>query len=379
MDSKNEEKGLPLPLAVFYVVKSSIGVGVLFLPVCFARLGLVNSLIVTSISGLLNCLTSQWIGELAFEAKTANLVTLCDKRWLKMSVSTAGVIMSLTTLVVYMRLVVDSMSFLNLPKFILTIIASSFILPFCLLRETKTISWIALLGLVGMLYVLVLVLVDLFLHFPRQLEDGTLFKAFRLESIGPIANITYSLECTFWVPAVSVSTASPAGKPILISFLIITVVYLIMGTAGFLGHPDISTTIIHASHSIPYRIAQMCLSIVYVISFPLILAPIRAIIASTIKCTDSIIYNVFESSAFVLLISTASLIAPSTTVTIADTVGALGNAPIALCLPVYLVYRAGKLDSIFKMAFASCSALAGSLLWIGGVVDLVLKYRGTIS
>ena len=169
MEAEKEE-GLPLPLAVFYVVKSSIGVGVLFLPACFARLGLVNSLIATTVAGLLNCLTSVWIGELASEAKTTNLVNLCDQRWLKTTVSTLGVVMSFTTLVVYTRLVVDSMSFLNLPKLLLTILASSLILPICLLRETKTISWIALLGLVGMLYVLLLVLVDLFLHLPRQLD-----------------------------------------------------------------------------------------------------------------------------------------------------------------------------------------------------------------
>lgn len=369
-----KEKGLPLPLAVFYVVKSSIGVGILFLPACFARLGLMNSLIITTLASLLNCLTSVWIGELAFEAKTTNLVNLCDQRWLKTSVSTLGVVMSLTTLVVYTRLVVDSMTFLNFPKFLLTILASSLILPFCLLRETKTISWIALLGLVGMLYVLLLVLVDLFLHFPRHLDYGP-FKPLGLESIGPIANITYSLECTFWIPAVSVSVASPVGKPVCISFLIIALTYLLMGTAGILRYPDISAAIIHVSQSVPYRIAQMCLSLVYIISFPLILAPIRAIIASSIKCTNSVIYNIFESFAFVLLISTASLFAPSTTVTIADTVGALGNAPIALCLPAYLAHRAGKLDSTIKKALACCCALAGGLLWGGGVVNLVLKYK----
>ena len=204
-------------------------------------------------------------------------------------------------------------------------------------------------------------------------------KPLKLESIGPIANITYSLECTFWIPAVSVSIATPTGKPIFISFLIITFTYLIMGSAGFLRHPDISSAVIHVSQSIPYRIAQMCLSVVYIISFPLILAPIRAILASTIKCTNSFIYNLFESSTFVLLISTVSLIAPSTTVTVADTIGALGNAPIALCLPAYLAHRAGKLDSIVKRVLACCCALAGGLLWIGGVVNLILKYKGTIE
>ena len=371
-------KDLPLPLAVFYIVKSSVGVGILFLPACFARLGLVNSLIVTIISALLNCLTSVWIGELAFEAKTTNLVKLCDQLWLRTSVSAVGVLMSITTLVVYMRLVVDSMSFLNVPRFLLTILASSLVLPFCLLRETKTISWIALLGLVGMLYVLILVLVDLFTHFPKHLDDS-LFKNLTLGSIGPIANITYSLECTFWIPAVSVSIASPTGKPIFISFLIITFTYLLMGSAGFLRHPDISSAVIHVSQSIPYRIAQMCLSVVYIISFPLVLAPIRAILASTIKCTNSFIYNLFESSTFVLLISTVSLIAPSTTVAIADTVGALGNAPIALCLPAYLAHRAGKLDSIVKKGLAGCCALSGGLLWIGGVVNLILKYKGRVE
>ena len=183
-----------------------------------------------------------------------------------------------------------------------------------------------------MLYVLVLVLVDLFLHFPITLMASSSSPSDCNPSV-PSQTLLIPLNAPFGYPPSHFRRASSeqTRMPLLPDH------HLCLPSHGHCRLPrlipTISTVIIHASQSIPYRIAQMCLSIVYLISFPLILAPIRTIIASLHSHAESFIYNLLESSVFVLFISTTSLLAPSTTVTIADTVGALGNAPIALCLP----------------------------------------------
>lgn len=381
MPPKDDKYGgeLSLPFASFYVAKACIGVGILFLPACFARLGLLPAVVLSLACYLLCTLGVNWIASASLQEKCPDLVELSGSihRHARIVVGALMVSMALSSLVVYLRLIVDS--FIGIfrvgTRTSVTAITAAAILPIASVRSTRHISWISFAGLLGMLYVVLIVVVDYFAASPSTPPQWSLAKAPQMNWIGSLANIMYAFGSEFWIPQVAVlSPPRHLSSAVTVGMSATVATYLLMGIFGYLRFGDgLQEAVIHAYPAgcpLTFTIAQGCLSLVYLFSFPLILAPVRILLGSVYdNCRLPV--HLLETAVLVALVTLTSLYASTATLIISDIVGALGNAPVALCLPPLLAYTHGVLDSWWSVAVGAAMFAAGVALWLAGMVSIV--------
>lgn len=380
MPLKNDKPDgeLSLPFASFYVTKACVGVGILFLPACFARLGLVPAVILSLVCYLFCTIGVNWIAGVSLQEKCPDLVELSGSihRHARIVVSVLMISMALSSLVVYLRLIVDS--FIGIfhvgTRTLVTMVTAAVLLPIASVRSTKHISWISFAGLLGMLYVVLIVVID-YCTSSSPPSKWSLTKAPQMNWIGALANIMYAFGSEFWIPQVAVLSSPKQLSPAVNVGMTATVVtYLFMGIFGYLRFGDgLQEAVIHAYPDgcpLTYTIAQGCLSFVYLFSFPLILAPVRILLGSVYNnCRLSV--HLLETVVLIALITLTALFASTATLIISDIVGALGNAPVALCLPPLLAHMYGMLDNWWSKAIGVAMFTAGVALWLAGLVSIV--------
>ena len=361
--AQNAKKQISDTLAILYVAKTSIGAGILFVPACYARLGLIPGLVITIAGAFVTAMTALWVARSAVSHQTQDYVMLVglmipSLRWRRMieaSITLLAVLMSMSSLVVYLRIVSETALVYLSSRYSredASLMLLAVILPLSCIRSTSRLSWVSLGGILGMCYLLGIITIDLFrdLTFART-------HAFNLGSnaLSSVASIMFAYASQFWMPQVALEMRSGPSFLIFSGTLIAMIAYLLMGVGGYVCFGDsirglpIIQAFATSETPLVYRIAQLCLSTVYLLSFPLKIAPLRVSVrrvflsAKSLERSEvelsSIWWEMAESTVLISMVVAISRWAPANTLKVFDLAASLASAPLALILPALMSVR----------------------------------------
>lgn len=396
MDHTKPVDKISFALAVFYIAKASIGAGILFVPACYQRLGLLTGMVVTGIGAWITAVTALWVAKVSRSVGSPDYVQIVGRlagshtNWAELVVTVVAIIMSTASLVVYLRIISDTC--VNLLKLCFSftverdsaslLLALTIILPLSCIKGTSHLGWISLGGIIGMGYVIGIVILDCCTT-NKPINDVILFKPIDYGSFAAVSSMLFAYASQFWTPQVALAMPSEPAPIIYTGTAVACVAYYAMGIAGYLrfgdavaGIPVIQAYRDGASTPMSYLVAQVALSLVYLLSFPLKIAPLRVAIrrvffshSNTSQPTDTSnsfdLWHLAETTGIIAIIVAVSRWATASTMSVFDVVGAIGSSPIALILPALMAVRI----SGFRIGFRVVSiVLVGVLLMVSGVI-----------
>lgn len=442
--SARKQDTISLPLAIFFVAKASIGAGILFVPSYYARLGLIPGLLATVLGAAITGVTAWWVALSARKLQTPDYVRLVGSmaggRPAEVVVALLALSMAIASLVVYLRLISDTLvlafaPFLSTSRDTVSLVlAITVLLPLSCIRGIARLGWISVVGVCGMCYVIAVVVADMLAH-PR---DTSIQLAHPPDSgsFAALSGLMFAYASQFWTPQLACAlpgrshadasaeqyneTAScreqmdeerAIAKVIISGTSIACAAYFALGIAGYLrfGHRIADLAIIHAySPAAPptaYFIGQLVLTLVYTLSITLKIAPLRLAIRGILGFPASISTdryssdeeddtrwidwrNMTESTVLIAIIAAISRWASKSTLALFDLAGSFGSAPIALILPalmaVFLLgqHRSTKASGaagikVWVVTTIVCVATTGAVLMASGVYkQLVSTIRG---
>lgn len=435
---------ISLPLATFFVAKASIGAGILFVPSYYARLGLIPGLLATLLGAATTGVTAWWVALSARRLQTPDYVRLVGSmaggRPAEVVVALLALSMAIASLVVYLRLISDTLVSAFAPLFstsrdaVSLVLAITVLLPLSCIRGIARLGWISVAGVCGMCYVIAVVVADMLAH-PRD-TGIELVRPPDAGSFAAMSGLMFAYASQFWTPQLACALPVRShGDPkdeqsaetdscnaqreesrviarvIISGTSIACAAYFALGISGYLrfGRRIADLAVIHAySPAAPptaYFVGQLALTLVYVLSIPLKIAPLRLAIRGILGFPESMSTgsdgeddtswidwrNMTESTVLIAIILAISRWASKSTLALFDLAGSFGSAPIALIFPalmaVFLLgqHRSTKANGVaginaWIVATVVCVAAIGAVLMASGIYKQLLStIRGMSS
>ena len=238
-------------------------------------------------------------------------------------------------------------------------------------------------------YVIGIVILDCWTT-SKPINDVVLFKPIDYESFAAVSSMLFAYASQFWTPQVALAMPSEPAPIIYTGTAIACTAYYAMGIAGYIrfgdavaGIPVIQAYRDSASTPMSYLVAQVALSLVYLLSFPLKIAPLRVAIrrvffthSNNSQSTNTPLHssNFFdpwhlaETTGIIAIIVAVSRWATASTMSVFDVVGAIGSSPIALILPALMAVRIGGRRVGFRVVSI---VLIGALLMTSGAIKTI--------
>jgi sodium-coupled neutral amino acid transporter 7/8 len=374
--------------ATISLAKSAVGAGALFMPLCFLRLGLLGGLIGILLAMVLTVMSLTSLGIACQRTGTNDYLQLANALGgPKLEFLTVIFIIAVmfAPIIVYIRLssayLVNVMYYfwgISSEHHVVEILLSIFVLwPMSWIRDGRRLAQFSSLGMLGMIYVAGLSLVDFLLSTSWDFSAVQWFnyESTWKEAFGCLSMILFSFNCHFTLPIIlrelERPTAERSRKMIITSNCAAATFYLLIGVSGYLQFgPQITGDMLAIKPSnAAYIFGQLSIAVVNVVSFPLIIIPVRGIIQWGCSKLGRNGLNQIEGSdalqgAIIILVGLLVNSQFQSTAKVLDLIGSICGGPVTLILPALFFRRSVSTTNpiiLILYIFGLCMLFGGIL------------------
>lgn len=414
---------LTLAQASLSLTKSAVGAGALFMPAIFLRLGwlaasmaLGGLMLLTGASLLLLLLACR-------RTRSDDYMMLAGQLGgtrLQLTTAFCVTLVMMAPIIVFMRL--TTAYIINIVMLLLCggadqqettlewgtgkaieIMMALFVFwPISLIKDPSSLARFSLFGMLGMMYVALLCLLDCLFSPSTDPIVAAAVRAVNWDCtihmlFGSLATILFSFSSHFTLPSVLNGLERPTpnriNSVIMSSCFSTALIYAVIGLSGSINFgSEVQEDILMTRPNHPaYVLAQAVIAAVNILSFPLLLLPVRGMLTwlksrfqrdhfkfpsnppPTMEqhpSTSTTTSDALESLgviALALLISSAF----KSTAKVFDMIGALCGAPVILILPALFYSRCDPSHSVWGAKFAiNTLVIVGSSFVIGGLITI---------
>ena len=401
---------MSVPLASLTVAKMSIGAGILWVPSYVADFGLVGGILAICTASVVTYFTAKWTGQIARKHDTTDYIGAFSmhfglkgtaKGLFEAFVIVLALSMSIASLVTYLTVIgnaVESVTGWNAKTGYL-VVGIFVLLPLSCTQRIKQMGFISVAALLAMSYVIGVVLFDACTS--KMSKDVVLFPlGLRGISLESTSGLLFAMASQFWICPLAHGLATDAAfeEAVLWGTLLAMLVYTVLGVAGYLrfGPPikGLRVTDAHAKlsglgakdgrreHALQTLslIGQIAVALVYTLSFPLKLVPVRVALEKKIlgasdenkqepglstdekeedsSRTMSRNGSVIMSTILVLLILALAYFGISSALNLFHFVGAFAAVPLCLIVPGAAMVRKHRLGALSIVLLGSLIVVA---------------------
>jgi len=351
---------------VFSNVKSAIGAGALFIPFRFSQVGWAVGLAVLILASATTTASLHFLQRLSARTDLGDYFALG-----RLALGAPGEILAVISLIFFLLggliyyIALSSTYFIEFLVYLkptlknewymeqtkVMVFAALLIFPLACMRDMRMLAKASIIGMACMFYILIWAVVDMF-------YDAEVTKTAVVAAMVPasfkvfvivFSNLLFAFVNHFTMLSTIPTFINPTPKRrmalTLISAVIVFTFNAVLGLAGY-GHFGDRTPEIIVQPSIysiewPYRLAQLLVSIVLILSFPLLCDPTRACIEHIV----SIITKNKEKSFIQNLLITGSIIG------VATTLGIAAKDQVSVVLNAFSAFAGSVLVFIFPSLF----------------------------
>ncbi|PJF18168.1 hypothetical protein PSACC_02021 [Paramicrosporidium saccamoebae] len=378
--------------ATISLAKSAVGAGALFMPLCFLRLGLLGGLIGITLAMVLTVMSLTFLGIACQRTGATDYLQLANALGgpkLEFFTVICVVAVMFAPIIVYIRL--SSAYLVNFlyhfcgisgEQHVVEVLLSIFVLwPMSWIRDGQKLAQFSSLGMLGMIYVAGLALFDFLLSSPWDFSTVQWFnyESTWKEAFGCLSMILFSFNCHFTLPTITRDLERPTAERnrsvIVASSCAAATFYLLIGISGYLQFgPQITGDMLAAKPSSPaYIIGQLSIAVVNVVSFPLIIIPVRGIIQWGCSKLGPFRPNSIAGSdalqgAAIILVGLITSSQFQSTAKVFDLIGSICGGPVTLLLPALFFRRStGRINPTVLILY-----IFGLCMLFGGILCILL-------
>lgn len=283
--------------ACFNLTKSAVGIGTLSLPSTIKKLGWALGLPMIVIASLLCTVSHHFLARLAANTDIADFYGLGKLAYGsvgEMTAVAATLLYLFGALLAYCRYAgdyiasavgylfsLDANNWLVYPPYMTILVSAVFIFPLACLKDLSKLANASILGMMCIGYITVLTIVDYFVHTPEPaptiVPAKFSFEIFECFSVFLFAFLNHFTTVAL-VPVLIRPTPARRHQLIVTSQIATTTIYLLVAAFGYLHFGDGVTRDILAARKVnlPYALGKLAIGITIIVSYPLLLDPVRS-------------------------------------------------------------------------------------------------------
>lgn len=282
--------------ACFNLTKSAVGIGTLYLPNTIKKLGWALGLPMIVVASLLCTISHHFLARLAANTDIGDfygLGKLAYGSFGEMTAVAATLLYLFGALLAYCRFAgsyiasalgylfnVSESNSLAYTPYVTVLVSAVFIFPLACLKDLSKLANASILGMACIGYITVLTIVDYFVHTPVPVPTiyaaKFTFEIFECFSVFLFAFLNHFTTVAL-VPVLIRPTPSRRHQLIATSQIATTAIYLLVAGFGYLHFGDSITGDILAARAVnlPYALGKLAIGITIIVSYPLLLDPVR--------------------------------------------------------------------------------------------------------